>query len=69
MTRYNAEGTIIERKSSISSYIAKEMKAVQFKGEVTGSIAQEKFNSGPAVATCSREDAGEEGETRSIMHG
>lgn len=45
------------------------MEAVQFKGEVTGSIAQENFNSGPAVATCSREDAGEEGETRSIMHG
>ena len=45
------------------------MEAVQFKGEVTGSIAQENFNSGPAVATCGKEDAGEEEETRSMMHG
>lgn len=42
---------------------------MQFKGEVTGSIAQENFNSGPAVATCGREDAGEEEEIRSMMHG
>lgn len=43
------------------------MEVVQFKGEVTGSIAEENFNSGPAVATCGKEDAGEE-ETSSMMH-
>ena len=45
------------------------MEAVQFKGEVTGFIAQENLNSGPAVATCGREEVGEEEETRSMMHG
>lgn len=45
------------------------MEVVQFKGEVTGSIAQENFNSGPAMATCGKEDAGEEEEMSSMMHG
>lgn len=45
------------------------MEVVQFKGEVTGSIAQENFNSGPAAATCGKEDAGEEEEMSSMMHG
>lgn len=45
------------------------MEIVQFKGEVTGSIAQENFSSGPAVSTCGREDDGEEEETRNMMHG
>lgn len=43
------------------------MEVEQFKGEVTGSIAQENFNSGPAVATCGKGDAGEEEETSSRM--
>lgn len=45
------------------------MEVVQLKGEFTRSMAQENFNSGPAVATCSREDAGEEEEARSMMQG
>lgn len=63
MTGYNAEGTIIERKISISQYISNSLAVVQFKGEVTGSIAQENFNSGQAVATCGTEDASEDEKT------
>lgn len=45
------------------------MEVVQLKGEVTGSMAQENFNSGPAVATCGNEDAGEGEEMSTMMHG